>query len=192
MSHQLWNPCRIHNVTPNQLYFLDCCRSRISPGTLINVQAETSICVAKGLIKEDGTLTEKAIIILDEMEMYLVKQKKKVATEVLGDDFLEKVKEYREIFPAQRLPHGQVARQSVQELKDKFVWFFKTYPEYTWDQVLDATDYYIFTKEREHFAYTATSSHFIKKTDIKSREISSKLADYCQIIAENPDILQNP
>lgn len=148
--------------------------------------------MAKGLLTEDGTLTEKAVIILDEMETYLVKQKKKVATAVLGDNFLDKVKEYREIFPAMRLPqHNQMARQTVQELKDKFIWFFKTYPEFTWEDVLDATDYYIFTKERENWVYTSTSSMFIKKTDIRSREVTSKLADYCQIIKENPDILQN-
>jgi len=189
MSYQLWTPCLSHKITPNQLYYLDCCRYKIAPGNLINVQAERSICEAKGLINSDGILTDKAIIILDELETFLVKTKKKVTTAVLGDDFLSKIKEYREIFPAMRLPSGELARQTVQELKDKFVWFFKTYPEFTWEIILDATDYYIFTKQRENFNFTVTSSYFIKKTDPKTKETTSKLADYCQTIIDNPDLL---
>lgn len=192
MSHQLWNPCRTYNLSPNQLYFLDCCRYKIAAGSLINEKAEFMICQSKGLITNEGKLTDKALVILDEFEIYQVKTKKKVATSVLGDNFLDKIKEYREIFPAQKLPHGELARQSMQELKDKFIWFFKTYPEYSWEIVLDATDYYVYAKSREHFNYMATSSYFIKKTDPRTKEISSKLADYCQMITDNPEILKQP
>ena len=36
----------------------------------------------------------------------------------------------------------------------------------------------------------ATSSNFIKKTEI-TKEVSSKLADYCQEILDNPSMLNN-
>ena len=34
-----------------------------------------------------------------------------------------------------------------------------------------------------------TSSYFIKKTNPQSKEVTSKLADYCQEILDNPSIL---
>ena len=108
---------------------------------------------------------------------------------MLGEDFLDRVKEYRESWPGKRLPSGELARQSVQELKDKFVWFFKTYPEYDWDLVLDATDYYNIVYERKRYQYMVTSSYFIKKTNPQTKETTSKLADYCQELLDNPNIL---
>lgn len=176
-------------MTPNQLFLIDNYRYKISPGKLINENAEKNICIAKGLLTDDLQLTNRAIEILDEMETFLVKRKKKVTAEVLGEGFLDNIKEYREYFPAIRLPNGEMARQNVQELKDKFIWFFKTYPEYNWDIVLEAAKYYTFIKEREQYQYMSTSSYFIQKTDTRSKKASSKLADYCQIIIENPDIL---
>lgn len=190
MSHQLWTTLIKHNITPNQIYFLDCCRYKIKAGNLINEQAESSVAKAKGYLTDEGILTNKAMLILEEFETYLVKTKKKVATEVLGDNFIQKIGEYRSIFPAQKLPSGELARQSVQELKDKFIWFFKTYPEFDWQLVLDATDYYVYTKSKDNYMYMATSSYFIKKTDPRTRLFRSGLADHCQILLENPDILK--
>ena len=97
--------------------------------------------------------------------------------------------EYREIFPKGKLPSGELARQSVKELQDKFVWFFKTYPEYDWDLVLDATEYYVDTFAKKNYMYMATSSYFIKKT-MTTKEVKCKLADYCQEIIDNPKLLQ--
>lgn len=177
-------------MSPNQLYFLDCCRTRIKPSPIINEQAEKMVCQAKGFIDDKGAITPKGIEILNEFEMYLVKTKKKVTSEVLGPNFLEKVNEYRELFPPQRLPSKELARQSVKELQDKFVWFFKTYPEYDWDLVLDATEYYIHIKKAQAvpYMYMMTSSYFIKKTDPISRETRSVLADTCQELLENPNL----
>jgi len=192
MSHQLWSTLIKWNVSPNQIYFLDCCREKIVPSkALINVDAERMLAQHKGLIDESGGLTNKAAVILNEFETYLVKTKKKVTAAVLGEDFNQKITEYREAFPAKRLPSGELARQSVQELKDKFVWFFKTYPEYDWDLILDATDYYNEAFRKKNYMYMATSSYFIKKHNPQTKEVSSKLADYCQQIIDNPKLLDN-
>lgn len=192
MSHQLWTTLIKWNLSPNQIYFLDCCREKIIPSkALINPDAERMIAQHKGLIDDEGKLTNKAAIILNEFETYLVKTKKKVASEVLGADMNERIKEYREIWPSKRLPSGELARQNMQELKDKFVWFFKTYPEYDWDLVLDATDYYNEVFRKKNYLYMATSSYFIKKTNPTTKEVSSKLADYCQEILDNPKLLDN-
>jgi hypothetical protein len=189
MGHQHWQTALKYKITPNQLYLLDCYRERIKP-TLINVDAELNICKVKGLIDEENNITRIGEVILTEHETFLTKVKKKVTKEVLGEDFIERVNEYREAWPKKRLPSGELARQSAQELKDKFVWFFKTYPEYDWDLVLDATDYYNIIYERKRYQYMVTSSYFIKKTNPQSKETTSKLADYCQELLDNPKILE--
>jgi hypothetical protein len=190
MSHQLWTVLIKYNVSPNQLYFLDCCRHKIQPTQLIDQEAEKQVALERGHLDQDGKLTSGAAFILDEFETLLVKTKKKVASDILGTNFLERIKEYRNMFPAVKLPSGELARQSVQELRDKFVWFFKTYPDYDWDLVLDATDYYLFTKQKDGFMYTVTSSYFIQKTDPRTKISRSALADHCQMILDNPEILK--
>jgi hypothetical protein len=191
MSHQLWNTLIKWKLSPNQIYFLDCCQSKIKASNIINEDAEALVCKAKGLIDDSNNITNKGAIILNEFETFLVKIKKKVASDILGADMNDRIKEYREIWPGKRLPSGELARQSTQELKDKFVWFFKTYPEYDWDLVLDATDYYNEVFKKKNYMYMATSSYFIKKTNTTSKEVSSKLADYCQEILDNPKLLNN-
>lgn len=176
-------------MTPNQLYFLDCCRYKIKPTSIINEDAERLVALNRGHLDDQNNLTPGALFILDEFEALLVKTKKKVASELLGVDAVEHIQQYRELFPAKRIPKVGLLRQSVQELKDKFVWFFKTYPEYNWDLVLDATDYYIYTKMKENMEYMTTSSYFIQRTDPITKVNRSMLADYCQIILENPDEL---
>ena len=189
-THQLWSVLIKHNVSPNLLYFLDCCRCKIKPSNIIHGQAELILAKSRGYIDSNDSLTPKALSLLEEFEMYLVKRKQKVTKEVLGEDFIQKVNEYREAFPKIRLPSGELARQSVKELQDKFIWFFKTYPEYDWNLVLDAADYYNLLFEKKGYLYMATSSYFIKKTNPQSKETTSKLADYCQQILDNPDLIK--
>ena len=185
MGHSLWMVPIKYNISPNQIYFLDCCRERIQPcKSLINPEVERNIAETKGLINDKGVLTHKALVILDEFETLLVKTKKKVTTDVLGQDFIDKINEYREYFP-KKLPTGP-GRQSVRELKQKFVWFFKNYPEYDWEDVLEAANYYKYERGKVNNEYMANSSNFIKK-DTMSKESISKLADYCQLVKDGVD-----
>ena len=89
MSHQLWQTAIRWKITPNQLYFLDCCREKIRPTDIINAEAESNICKLKGFITEEGEITNLGNVILNEFETYLVKTKKKVTKEVLGEDFMK-------------------------------------------------------------------------------------------------------
>lgn len=188
--HNLWQSLIKYQVSPNLIYFLDCCRNRIKPSDLVDQYALREEAIKRKLLNEaDNQLTIKALTILEEFEGLITKGKKKVEKEVLGEDFINKVNQYRNIFPAKRLPSNELARQSVQELTTKFVWFFKTFPEYNWEIVLDAADYYVYVKEKENYQYMVTSSYFISKTDPRTRVWKSLLADHCQMITENPDLL---
>jgi hypothetical protein len=191
MSHQHWTPLIKWNVSPNQIYILDCCREKIQPSKIVNEGAEILICQAKKLLDEHGNLTNKGAMVLDEFEMFTVKTKKKVASEILGSDMNERITEYREVWPSKRLPSGELARQSVQELKEKFVWFFKTYPEYDWDLILDATEEYNDLYKKKNYLYMVTSSYFIKKTNPQTKEVTSKLADCCQQILDELENQKN-
>ena len=182
MSHQLWTTLIKHKVSPNQIYFLDCCRERIKPSNdLINQAAEKNICELKGLINSDGVITYKGLTILQEFETFLVKAKKVVTNAVLGDNQDEMINKYREYFP-KKLATGP-GRQSVRELKQKFVWFFKNHPDYNWEDVLEAANYYRYECAQRNNEYMANSSNFIKK-DTMSKESVSKLADYCQLVID--------
>lgn len=189
MSHQIWVSLIKWQVSPNLLYFLSCCRDRIKPTDIINAETERKIALSNGLISEEGKLTAEAMVILNEFETFLVKTKKKVTTEVLGEGFLDNIRAYRQIFPTGILPTGEVARQTVEELKLKFIWFFKTYPDFDWPLVLEAANYYNFRKSKEGYKFMATSSYFIQKTDLKTKTVKSILADYCQMLLDDPDVI---
>jgi hypothetical protein len=189
MSQQLWNSLIKYNISPNQLYFLDCRRHKIKTCSIIDDEKEKEIAIKRGHLDEKNNLSHGALFILDEFQTYLVKSKKKVSSEVLGEDSVKNINTYREMFPAIRIGKVGLLRQTVQELKDKFVWFFKTYPEYDWTLVLDATDYYIYMKQKENMEYITTSSYFIQRTDASTRINRSLLADHCQMILDNPEIL---
>jgi hypothetical protein len=135
-------------------------------------------------------ITPEGLSLLDEFENYLVKTKKKVETSVLGDNFLENIKTYIQMFPQKKLPSGKYARQPVKDVKDAFIWFFRNYPEYTWTDVLDATHYYIYMGEQKNYLYMMDSLHFISKTDNMSKKIRSSLAGVCLEIKDNPDLNQ--
>lgn len=188
MSHPIWQICRKHNISPNQLYFLDSCKEGIVPAKVINSDNEKLTAVARGWLK-DNQITKPGLDILTEFESLVIKKKAVNAKKVLGEDYLKRIKEYRELFPKGTLPSGAASKQSVSELTKKFIIFFQENPEYNWDIILDATEYYLYTKALVNFEYTVTSSYFIKKTDPRSKEESSKLADYCQMIIDDPKLL---
>jgi hypothetical protein len=168
------------------------------PGTLINEDAELLMCQKIGVIDMSRELTLIGLQALEEFKTFQTKTKIKVTAEVLGKDFLDKVKEYLKIFPGSetldkgRIPTSkELARQGIDEIKDKLVKFRKAYPEYNWDTILDATEYYVYLKSLEGYNYMVTSSYFIKKIDPRTKEFSSKLADYCQLITDDPNILKD-
>jgi hypothetical protein len=175
-----------HGISPNQIYFLDCCQSNIRPTTIINQDAEKMICMAKGFINQNGELTNRGAIALNEFETYLVKRKRAVTKEVLTPDFKVKIQEYINLWPAITLPSGKAARQGAKNIEKKFVEFFKDYPEYDWNLVLDATDIYIIDFQKKDYKYMINSLYFISKTDNITKDVTSELANKCQLILDNP------
>jgi hypothetical protein len=129
------------------------------------------------------------LLILDEFETLLVKSKKKLTSDLLGKEGLKNIEIYREMFPAIKVPKVGLLRQTTQELQEKFIWFFRRYPQFNWENILDAADYYIHTKKQENMEFITTSSYFIQRTDNFSKTSRSLLADYCQMILDNSEIV---
>ena len=100
----------------------------------------------------------------------------------MGKDFLDKLKEYREIFPAGKLPSGKPARVNIRTLESSFRWFFDMF-EPTWDEIIKATKMYVNEYEAKDYMYMKTSQYFISKTD-KNKVKTSDLMDYIDMVRD--------
>jgi len=131
---------------------------------------------------EQYILTDKAKLFIVTLDNYFIKAKKKTNIQLMGKDFLEKIKTYRETFPPQKLPSGNLARNNVKALGENFRWFFETY-DHDWDTILKATKMYVNEYRDKQYMYMQTSQYFISKQD-KHKVKHSSLADYCDMILE--------
>ena len=173
--------CNQHKITPNQAYLLYSIRDKITP-CQINISQELR-ALQDNWITENNTLTAKSIVFLSQVDaVYSVKKKDKHV--VLGPDYLTKINTYRELFPKGMLPSGQPSRAPIPELEKKFISFFATFPQYTWDDVMAATKRYL--EEYIHSTYISTSSHFISKQDNQKVQ-TFKLAAYCDIVTSGEE-----
>ena len=116
---------------------------------------------------------------------YFIKGKKKTNSILMGKDYIKKVEEWRELWPAKKLPSGKPARTNVRTLTNNFKWFFENY-DYSWDEIFKATNKYIDQYELTDYLYMKTSQYFIAKSD-SSRVKISELADCCDMLKEGLD-----
>lgn len=91
------------------------------------------------------------------------------------------VERFRNLFP--KGGHGtKPFRTHPGDLTPRFKWFFKEYPMYTQDVVLEATKRYI-QAFNEIYDYMQVAGYFIKKQD--AQKIStSNLATWCQLVMD--------
>ena len=171
-------------MTPNQLLLLYCLKNKVSTQQ-INNWLELKGLQDNNLVEgEEGSfsITTQGKMILRKYDNYFVKAKKKTNIQLMGKDFLDKINEYRSIFPAGKLPSGKPARVNVRSLETNFRWFFEEY-SHDWDTVIKATKMYVNQYEENDFNYMMTSQYFIAKQD-KHKVKTSTLADYCDMIID--------
>ena len=133
-------------------------------------------------IDADGSLTVKAKKIITKFENYFVKAKKRTSIQLMGKNFTVRLNEYREIFPAGKIPSGKPARVNIKTLENSFRWFFENY-DFSWDEIIDATKMYVNEYRDKQYMYMKTSQYFIAKEG-KNKVKSSDLADYCDMIRD--------
>ena len=143
---------------------------------------------AEGFIKFDKktntkvNLTIKGKRIISKFENYFIKAKKRTSIQLMGKKFNLKLNEYREIFPAGKLPSGKPARVNVKSLENSFRWFFENY-DFSWDEIMHAAKMYVNEYRDKNYMYMKTSQYFIAKEG-KNKVKSSDLADYCDMIRD--------
>lgn len=133
------------------------------------------------------TLSDKGEKLIKEIEMLFKPLKKLVNIDLLGSDYKERIQEYTNIFPTQKLPSGKYARGNAKNIEENFMWFFQEYPDYSWDTILEATEKYVEEYRLKNYEYMRTAMYFIKK--LKDGTSESELANYCDIALNSDDYI---
>lgn len=147
------------------------------------------------LEEKSATITIKGKEVLVEAHKLFTRTTKDIM-DSLGDDFTANVLKYRELFP-KGANTGRTLRSSVNDIIPRMRWFMQTYPQYTWENILNATTKYINNlSESSKLEFCKTASYFIKKDD-KNKMTVSSLAEWCEaeidtdIEGENPITMFN-
>ncbi len=179
---ELFQKILAEKITPNQMLLIYGMKEKIQIGSLKS-EDELPGLISEGFIEKQEssyTLTPKAKALITKLDNYFVKAKKKTNIQLMGKEFNNKIEEYRNIFPAGKLPSGSPARQNVKALTESFRWFFETY-DHNWDVIIKATKMYVNEYRATNYKYMKTSQYFVAKQD-KHRVKHSELADYCDMI----------
>jgi hypothetical protein len=168
------------NLTPNAFYVLHCIKESIVPDKFVNKELEVARLKSAKWLNEDLTLSNKSITFTDEINSFFKKTKKKVSKDLMGEDFLQKIQEYVEIFPNRKLSSGKYARVNPKNLETSFRWFFETY-NYNWDMIITATEKYVDEYSIRNYEYMRTAQYFLRKQTL-DKAFDSELATYCDLI----------
>tara|TARA_R110000824_G_scaffold66344_2_gene172217 strand:- start:673 stop:1266 length:594 start_codon:yes stop_codon:yes gene_type:complete len=171
-------------ITPNQLLLLYGIKNSISFAIENKQEDATKLIELKYVAykKPKFTITLKGKSIVTKYNNIYKVSKKRTSIQLMGKKFNLKLNEYREIFPANKLPSGKPARVNVKTLENSFRWFFENY-DFTWDEVISATSMYVNEYRDKDYMYMKTSQYFIAKED-RNKIKSSDLADYCDMIRD--------
>lgn len=177
-------------ITPNQLLLLYALDEsihfpQINPHLEVKGLTKEGYIIMNEDIETGCELTSKGRMLKIKYDNYFLKSKKKTNNILMGNNYIKKVKEYREIFPAIKLPSGKPARINVNTLTKNFIWFFSEY-NVTWDEIIIATKKYVNEYELKDFMYMQTSQYFISKSD-QNKIKQSQLMDYVDMIRDGTD-----
>jgi hypothetical protein len=177
---EIFNLLIKNNLSPNQLYILYCIKHKIKTNDFVNDALEVKRLQSSSWLGADLTLEGKSIILLQELDSFFKTSKKKTSTSVMGENFMENIETYLDIFPKFKLPSGKYARSDKKNLENNFKWFFESH-SYSWETILDATRKYVDEYEVNGFKYMRTSQYFIRKQG-SDKTYDSELANYCDML----------
>ena len=177
---EVFNRLLKEKITPNGLYVLYCIKSKTKCPETINVGIESLRLRSENWVTEDLQLSDKSLKFIEEIDGYFKKSKKKTSKNLMGDNFLDNIKLYNELFPKGKLPSGVPARVNVKGLENAFRWFFENF-SYSWETVLQATEKYIDEYSMNRYNYMRNSQYFVRKQNT-DKTWDSTLATYCDMI----------
>lgn len=178
---KLFDELLINKVTPNGLLVLYATYNKsLEYVSLVNFRHEQHRLQLTGYLQhEDGVynITDKGLHLLRECEQTIGKIQKAKKKNIPFSEWEEQIAKYNDLFPKQKKPGSNYYfRTAPKELFSRFKWFFLEYPEYTWDDVFEATKKYVNSHEEAgDYTYMQLNKYFIKKDD-KNRSTTSALA----------------
>lgn len=180
---QFFHKCIENKISPNACYFLFSIEKDISP-----VLVTSNVCVEELInaefltfeYKDQSkifTITKLGISFLESMTNEFKKIKPtQNKQKLLGINYKKKIEEYINLFPKQRIGNRYL-RCSIENLTTSFITFFGNY-NYTWEEILKATEKYLKEQSSSNYQYAKNSQYFIYKADAYKSK-TSLLADYC-------------
>jgi hypothetical protein len=177
---EIFNRLLQAQITPNGLYVLYCIKNKIKCSDSINFNIEVLRLKSGNYLTESLELSGNSLKFIQEIDGFFKKSKKKTSKNLMGDDFLDNIKLYNELFPKGKLPSGVPARVNVKGLENAFRWFFENF-SYSWETVLKATDKYVDEYSMNRYNYMRNSQYFIRKQNT-DKTWDSTLATYCDMI----------
>jgi hypothetical protein len=182
-----------NELTPNGLYLLsvlDKINHREISLTGINYQHELNKLELVGYVvkkQKEGTTTYDMTMtgnkLLKDANKFFAPAKRESVIDT--SDWDTRIKEFMELFPKGRKESTSLTfRSNPKELTERFKWFFKTYPDYNWEHVMNATKLYVDSFKDTDYTYMQTSKYFVCKRD-KNQMWLSTLADICYNVATN-------
>jgi hypothetical protein len=194
---ELFNILIKNNLTPNGYFLLYTMKKKISYNNYVNTTVELYKLKTLGFVEEkieneykNFYLTSKAESLLKELEVFEASDSKTKSKpeKISFSEWEENIVAFNNKFPKGKKPGTALSfKTTPKELFERFKWFFSEYPEYTWEDVMKATDRYVKTfEEQNDYSYMQLSKYFIKKDD-KNKSTTSTLATVCFNIAEGDD-----
>ena len=186
---EIFNLLLKNKINPNEFYVLYNIKHKIKTGKIVNLSLELTRLKNNKWLKDDNKLSDKAIMLIQNIESFFKVQKKKTSVTLMGPEFIEKIKEYSEIFPKFKLPSGKYARTNIKTLEGTFKWFFNNF-DYEWETILKAAKSYVEEYEMNNYKYMRTSQYFVRKQN-QDKTYDSELADYCEAVINGIDQQKN-
>jgi hypothetical protein len=180
---EIFNKLVKNGLSPNTYYMLDCLKEGVLPHSFVNIELECKRLQSDNWITKDLQLTEKSTIFTSEIDSYFKKTKKKTSKDLLGDNFIQNIEAYVNIFPNKKLSSGKYARVNPKTLENAFRWFFENY-NYSWETIFQATQKYVEEFAANNYEFMRTSQYFLRKQCV-DKSWDSDLASYCEYI-NNP------
>jgi len=197
---KLYDHLFTNQVTPNGLLVLNATFSKYGYPNFVNFRHEQHRLEITGYLEKakKGTyeykLTEKGKHLIKECSDIMFKMtKSKSKPKVPFEEWEHHIVRFNDMFPKGKKKGSTVYfKTNPKELFERFKWFFLEYPEYTWEDVLYATEKYVevYEKNGEDYTYMQTSKYFIKKVDMH-KQVTSNLATLCFNIANGDEVDMN-
>lgn len=152
------------NLSPTEYCYLICLLKKEDYIGLLNENQKIN------LLK---SLEEKRYLkIMSDNEVILRQKALNILDDISPGSVEEWIDDWRKLFPERVKSSGRPVRGDKKACLKKMIAFCKEYPEYTKEQIFDATKIYVFEKKKDDYSYMVCADYFIYKETTKGQRVS--------------------